>query len=51
MSCYDEMINCLERGSLNRSTAHTLMNETSSRSHAIFTVFIEQHPLQDSNPE
>lgn len=32
----------LERGSLNRSTASTLMNEQSSRSHAIFTVFLEQ---------
>lgn len=31
----------LERGNLNRSTAETLMNATSSRSHAIFTISIE----------
>ena len=31
----------LERGNLNRSTAETLMNTTSSRSHAIFTISIE----------
>lgn len=31
----------LERGNLNRSTAETLMNSTSSRSHAIFTISIE----------
>ena len=31
----------LERGNLNRSTAETLMNSSSSRSHAIFTISIE----------
>ena len=45
--CYDEMIACLERGSLHRSTASTLMNEVSSRSHAIFTITLEQHCLDD----
>ncbi len=40
------MFACLERGSLHRSTASTLMNESSSRSHAIFTIFIEQHSLE-----
>ena len=39
------MMNCLERGSLHRITTSTLMNETSSRSHAIFTIFLEQHPI------
>jgi len=37
----------LEKGSLQRSTASTLMNETSSRSHAIFTISIEQHQIDD----
>jgi len=31
----------LDRGNLNRSTAETLMNSTSSRSHAIFTISME----------
>lgn len=43
----DEMLSCLDKGSLNRSTAATLMNELSSRSHAIFTISIEQHALTD----
>jgi len=41
------MTACLEKGSLQRSTASTLMNETSSRSHAIFTITIEQHQIDD----
>ena len=32
---------CLHRGSLSRSTASTNMNQTSSRSHAIFTITLE----------
>jgi ribosomal protein L13E len=32
-------------GSINRTTGSTLMNDSSSRSHAIFTVFIEQKPV------
>jgi hypothetical protein len=40
------MINLLERGSYNRTTSSTLMNNTSSRSHAIFTIFIEQQEIQ-----
>ena len=43
------MMNCLERGSLQRVTASTLMNDSSSRSHAIFTIFIEQHTLEESS--
>ena len=34
---------------MNRTTAATLMNDSSSRSHAIFTVQIEQHIF--SEPE
>lgn len=43
------MLALLDKGSLNRTTAATLMNDSSSRSHAIFTIFIEQHPF--SQPE
>jgi len=38
----EEMTNCLEKGFHFRSTGSTLMNLTSSRSHAIFTVFLSQ---------
>jgi hypothetical protein len=37
----DELAACLNRGSNFRTTAATLMNGNSSRSHAIFTVSIE----------
>ena len=37
----------LERGGYHRTTASTLMNDASSRSHAIFTIFIEQHKIDD----
>ena len=42
------MLALLDKGSINRTTAATLMNDSSSRSHAIFTVLIEQHPLQQT---
>ncbi len=38
----EEMLGCLERGSLQRATGSTLMNAQSSRSHAIFTVYLDQ---------
>lgn len=43
----DEMLSALERGSMVRTTGSTHMNESSSRSHAIFTVILERtihHP-------
>ena len=40
-SCSD-MVDCLEKGALCRSTGHTSMNDVSSRSHAIFTVHVDQ---------
>ena len=36
-----ELAYCLDRGSNARTTASTLMNSQSSRSHAIFTISIE----------
>lgn len=36
------MFSLLELGSKNRTTASTLMNDASSRSHAIFTMTIKQ---------
>eukprot|EP00898_Chlorokybus_atmophyticus_P004331 jgi/Chlat1/489/Chrsp103S01091 len=39
---YEDMCRCLEHGSSARTTGSTLMNEQSSRSHAIFTITLEQ---------
>jgi len=36
----DDMLELLDRGSFHRTTSSTLMNEASSRSHAIFTITI-----------
>ena len=41
------MMSLLERGGIHRTTATTLMNDASSRSHAIFTIFIQQHRIDD----
>uniref|UniRef100_A0A1J3JNI7 Kinesin-like protein n=1 Tax=Noccaea caerulescens TaxID=107243 RepID=A0A1J3JNI7_NOCCA len=38
----EEMASCLEKGSLTRATGSTNMNNQSSRSHAIFTITLEQ---------
>lgn len=43
VSSYEQMLSCLDRGSVGRSVGSTSMNAVSSRSHAIFTVTIEQH--------
>ncbi|KAI3785093.1 hypothetical protein L1987_44205 [Smallanthus sonchifolius] len=42
VSTQKEMTACLEQGCLNRSVASTDMNNQSSRSHAIFTIHLEQ---------
>ena len=42
-----EMANCLDIGSHARRTAWTMMNQVSSRSHAIFSITIEQHSVAD----
>jgi kinesin family protein 4/21/27 len=38
----EETLKCLRLGALGRTTASTNMNDQSSRSHAIFTMLIEQ---------
>ncbi|KAJ0984358.1 hypothetical protein J5N97_002714 [Dioscorea zingiberensis] len=42
VSTQAEMAACLEQGSLSRATGSTNMNNQSSRSHAIFTITLEQ---------
>ncbi|XP_076923415.1 kinesin-like protein KIN-4A [Bidens hawaiensis] len=42
VSTQKDMAACLERGCANRSVASTDMNNQSSRSHAIFTIHLEQ---------
>ncbi|KAI7755406.1 hypothetical protein M8C21_005574 [Ambrosia artemisiifolia] len=44
-----EMTDCLEHGSLSRATGSTNMNNQSSRSHAIFTITLEQMSKPNSN--
>lgn len=43
----EEMASALDMGSSQRVTACTLMNSSSSRSHGIFTISIEQHLIED----
>ncbi|XP_041051812.1 kinesin family member 4 isoform X2 [Carcharodon carcharias] len=44
-----DMVNCLEQGNSTRTVAATAMNSQSSRSHAIFTVTVEQRKKNDKN--
>ena len=46
MTSGTDMVRCLEQGSASRSTGATAMNSRSSRSHAIFTITLEQRELQ-----
>ncbi|KAG4930701.1 hypothetical protein GLYMA_17G169400v4 [Glycine max] len=51
VSTLHEMSSYLEQGSLSRATGSTNMNNQSSRSHAIFTITLEQmHKLHSSSP-
>nr|PNR45420.1 hypothetical protein PHYPA_015191 [Physcomitrium patens] len=47
----EEMAACLEQGSLCRATASTSMNSQSSRSHAIFTITLEQRRKWEMLPD
>ncbi|KAM9326387.1 chromosome-associated kinesin KIF4A [Gastrophryne carolinensis] len=44
-----DTISCLEQGNSSRTVASTAMNSQSSRSHAIFTIAIEQRKVDDKN--
>nr|XP_053635684.1 chromosome-associated kinesin KIF4A-like [Cherax quadricarinatus] len=45
----DETMRCLERGAMNRATGATAMNARSSRSHAIFSLHIEQREKKEGD--
>ncbi|XP_002736756.1 chromosome-associated kinesin KIF4A-like [Saccoglossus kowalevskii] len=45
---FKDTMSCLEKGSVGRTTGSTAMNATSSRSHAIFTMHIEQRKKENS---
>eukprot|EP00743_Colponemidia_sp_Colp-15_P008614 GILK01009374.1.p1 GENE.GILK01009374.1~~GILK01009374.1.p1 ORF type:complete len:1490 (-),score=407.64 GILK01009374.1:108-4577(-) len=51
VNSFDEMMTCLENGSVHRTTGSTLMNEQSSRSHSIFTVVLEQKHIDGTSDE
>ncbi|KAI9336156.1 P-loop containing nucleoside triphosphate hydrolase protein, partial [Obelidium mucronatum] len=46
VTCPQDLVSCLQRGSLCRSTGSTDMNAASSRSHAIFTIILKQKEKQ-----
>ncbi|KAI8323884.1 kinesin-domain-containing protein, partial [Martensiomyces pterosporus] len=48
VTCEDDIIGYLHQGTLSRTTASTDMNRTSSRSHAIFTLFLRQQNRRSS---
>lgn len=47
---YDDIHDCMTRGNMERTTASTNMNDTSSRSHAIFTITFVQAGFCDGLP-
>ncbi|NWS45258.1 KIF4 protein, partial [Probosciger aterrimus] len=49
VACAQEMVFCLEQGNNSRTVASTAMNSQSSRSHAIFTICIDQKKKSDKN--
>lgn len=45
----EDLLSCLEEGSQSRTVGATAMNATSSRSHAIFTIYVERCSKTDEN--
>ncbi|KAH7373367.1 hypothetical protein KP509_17G051700 [Ceratopteris richardii] len=48
VTSFEDMMKLLELGSTNRTTGSTLMNQHSSRSHAIFTIIVEQRSIEEN---
>ncbi|NWU94764.1 KIF4 protein, partial [Upupa epops] len=49
VSSAQDTVACLEQGNKSRTVASTAMNSQSSRSHAIFTIYIDQRKKADKN--
>ncbi|XP_048815258.1 chromosome-associated kinesin KIF4A [Lagopus muta] len=49
VTCARDTVSCLEQGNNSRTVASTAMNSQSSRSHAIFTICIDQKKKNDKN--
>ncbi|NWU65485.1 KIF4 protein, partial [Pterocles burchelli] len=49
VTCAQDTVCCLEQGNNSRTVASTAMNSQSSRSHAIFTICIDQKKKNDKN--
>ncbi|KFO85464.1 Chromosome-associated kinesin KIF4, partial [Buceros rhinoceros silvestris] len=49
VTCAQDTVFCLEQGNNSRTVASTAMNSQSSRSHAIFTICIDQKKKADKN--
>ncbi|KAM6300152.1 chromosome-associated kinesin KIF4A isoform 2-T2 [Aegotheles albertisi] len=49
VTCAQDTVSCLEQGNNSRTVASTAMNSQSSRSHAIFTICIDQKKRSDKN--
>ncbi|KAM8703883.1 hypothetical protein ACLKA7_008503 [Drosophila subpalustris] len=50
VSAFEEIQECIARGNAHRTTASTNMNDTSSRSHAIFTITFVQAVFMNDMP-
>lgn len=48
---WEAALDVLSQGVLNRTTASTLMNTVSSRSHAVFTITLTQSIKDDVDPD
>ncbi|NXI47509.1 KIF4 protein, partial [Galbula dea] len=49
VTCAQDTVSCLEQGNNSRTVASTAMNSQSSRSHAIFTICVDQKKKSDKN--
>ena len=49
VTTYQDIHDLMEEGNKARTVASTNMNETSSRSHAVFTIIFTQHKLDEAS--
>ncbi|KAF4802225.1 Chromosome-associated kinesin KIF4 [Turdus rufiventris] len=49
VTCAQDTVSCLEQGNNSRTVGSTAMNSQSSRSHAIFTICVDQKKKNDKN--